>query len=75
MESYKEWIVRKYLGKDTPRGDMAYDVNRDEDFPKGLAGRERILNHLRFRRACRECVALFKRTWKDYCKDTGYQEG
>lgn len=74
METYKEWIIRKYLGKDSPRGDMAYDANRDKSFPEGLVSKEQILTFLRLRRACKECVAVFKRTWKDYCKETGYQD-
>ena len=74
MQTFKEWIIEKYLGKDTPRGDLAYDIRWDKEFPEGHVGRERILNYLCYRRACKECVALFKRAWKDYCKETGFQE-
>ena len=74
MKTYKEWIVDKYFGKYSMRGDLAYDIKRDETFPNELTNCERITNHLKLRNACKECVALFKRTWKDYCKETGYTE-
>lgn len=74
MKTYKDWLIEKYLGKDTPRGDLAYDVNRDKDFPEGHLTRERILDHLDIKNACDSAKELFKRTWKDYCKETGYTE-
>lgn len=73
-ETYKEWIVRKYLGQDNPRGDLAYDVKHDAAFPDRLENRDVILDHLNAKGACKECVALFGRTWEAYCKETGYQE-
>ena len=73
MKTYKEWMVEKYLGKDTPRGDLAYDLKRDKEFPEGHINRERILDYLSFRGACNSAVKYFKRTWNDYCKETGYQ--
>ena len=41
----------------TMRGDVA-DLHTRED----------ILAYLRFHRACKECIAVFKRCWKDYEK-------
>ena len=71
METFKEWIIRKYLGRDTLRGDLAYDISRDESFPKGDPEREGILDHLHRKFACHKCTELFKRSWKDYCREVG----
>ncbi len=71
METFKEWVIRKYLGKDTSRGDLVYDISRDKTFPENDPERERILDHLHNQFACDKCIALFKRTWKDYCKEVG----
>lgn len=74
MQTYKEWMIEKYLGKNTPRGDLAYDIKRDKDFPNGQLTKQRMLDHLDLKRACDKCIATFKRIWKDYCKETGFQE-
>jgi hypothetical protein len=34
MKTFYDWFVEKYDGRDTPRGDFAYDMQRTEDFPK-----------------------------------------
>lgn len=62
-----DWMMAKYLSKDTPRGDLAHDMHHDADFPRD-DDYDRLLRYLRYRRACAECVALFKRCWRDYQK-------
>ena len=32
--TFYEWMMTKYLGKDTPRGDLAEDMKRVKDFPE-----------------------------------------
>ena len=31
---YYDWMMEHYLGKDTPRGDLAGDMRRAGDFPR-----------------------------------------
>ena len=31
---YYDWMMERYLGKDTPRGDLAGDMRRAGDFPR-----------------------------------------
>ncbi len=65
--TFYDWMMAKYLSKDTPRGDLAHDMHHDADFPRD-DDYDRLLRYLRYRRACTECVALFKRCWRDYQK-------
>lgn len=65
--TFYDWMMAKYLSKDTPRGDLAHDMHHDADFPRD-DDYDRLLRYLRYRRACTECVALFKRCWRDYRK-------
>ena len=65
--TFYDWMMKKYLKKDTPRGDLAYDMSREEDFPR-CDDYDRILGYLHFRRACPGCIGIFKRCWRDYQK-------
>ena len=71
MDFY-DWMMKRYEGKDTPRGDLAGDMKHEADFPKG-ADRERILEYLDWKGACEDCVAVFKRCWRDYKKAVAYE--
>lgn len=73
MQTYKEWIIQRYLGKDSPRGDLAYDIKYDKTFPRGCASREQILEYLNSRNACDGAIKAFESTWSNYCKTTGFQ--
>jgi len=71
--NFKEWLIKKYDGRRGPRGDLAYDVGRDDTFPMDAGDywksyRERCVDYLRMHGACRECVATFKRAYRDYEK-------
>ena len=60
--NFYEWMIGKYYGKDTPRGDLAGDMKHEEaGFPKD-GDRQRILDYLDGMFACDECIALFKIT-------------
>jgi uncharacterized protein YozE (UPF0346 family) len=67
---FYDWLLERYLGKDTPRGDLAYDAKREKDFPK-LDDRTAILHYLGSKHACREAVGVFKRAYRDYAKEMG----
>ena len=32
-KTFKEWLLKRYLHRDSPVGDLARDVARDPDFP------------------------------------------
>ena len=45
--NFYEWMIGKYYGKDTPRGDLAGDMKHEEEgFPKD-GDRQRILDYPR----------------------------
>ena len=64
---FYQWMLEMYLGKDTPRGDLAHDMKRDRSFPVTNDWKA-IYRHLELRSACPQCKALFKRCWRDYEK-------
>lgn len=65
--NFKEWIIQ-FANEDSPRGDLAYDIKRDEMFPREANSKEAILDYLDRRRACRECVQAFKKAWNEYSR-------
>jgi len=65
--TFYEWMISRYDGKDTPRGDLAYDMKRSSDFPD-TNDRDRLLRYLHVKRACKEAVAVFKRCFRDYTR-------
>lgn len=64
--TFKEWIMR-HKGKDTPLGDLAYDIARDRNFPDSNT-KEAILDHLTSYtvNACPEAIDAFKSAWNSY---------
>jgi len=63
--SFYNWMMQKYLKKDTWRGDLARDMKEDKNFPVD-GEKESILEHLKNRHACSECIDVFKKCWRDY---------
>ena len=68
--AFYDWMVEKYQGKDSARGDLAGDMVRSGDFPR-CGSRDQIMNYLHSKFACKECVATFKRAWVAYEKEVG----
>lgn len=77
--TYKEEIItfytymtRNYLGKASPKGDLAMDIKRDKDrFPKNRSckfnGWHRLIqNYLISQGACGDCMEVFEKCWKEY---------
>ena len=57
--NFYEWMIGKYYGKDTPRGDLAGDMKHEEaGFPKD-GDRQRILDYLDGMFACDEWKIAF----------------
>lgn len=64
---YYDWMMERYLGKDTPRGDLAGDMRRAGDFPRS-DDKETLLRYLSAKNACAEAVQVFRRSFRDYEK-------
>lgn len=69
--TFYDFVIEKYLGKDSPRGDLAYDMERDKEyFPvvcdAGQRSRQKIKDYLQRRNACRECLKTFGYCWTSY---------
>jgi hypothetical protein len=61
---FKEWITQ-FKDDDTPRGDLAYDISRDDFFPESN-DKTRLLAYLRNKRACNECIRTFHAAWRKF---------
>lgn len=72
--TFYDWMMSRYLKKDTPRGDLAHDMQRVTDFPRE-DDYDRLLTYLKRHHACREWIALFKRCWRDYQKTVSCDAG
>ena len=62
--TFVEWLSR-HNGKDSPLGDLAYDISCDNSFPTTNT-REDIIAHLENKGACHEAISTFKTAWKSY---------
>jgi uncharacterized protein YozE (UPF0346 family) len=69
IKTFKLWLIDKYLKKDTPRGDLAYGINRDKKFPE-VNDYEKLLAYISFRsRHNAVIINVFKRCWCSYKKE------
>ena len=63
--TFYSFMIKKYSGKDDPRGDLARDMYKDGDrFPKNMScsddgARSAIRGYLLRRGACPECMDTF----------------
>lgn len=66
---FYDWVIMKYAGRDSMRGDFAYDIARDKKFPMD-GTRNDILTHLTGLNvnADERVIALFKRMYRDFQK-------
>lgn len=64
---YYDWMMERYLGKDTPRGDLAGDMRRAGDFPRS-DDKKTLLRYLSAKNACTEAIQVFRRSFRDYEK-------
>lgn len=69
--NYINWMKKNYIDSDCPKGDLARDIKRDENFPKNRTGkfdgwRRLILSYLYRQEACDGCLAAFEESWKEY---------
>lgn len=64
---YYDWMMERYLGKETPRGDLAGDMRWAGDFPRS-DDKETLLRFLSAKNACTEAIQVFRRSFRDYEK-------
>lgn len=65
--NFYDWMISRYLKKDTWRGDLARDMQGDSEFPRA-GTRTEIMNHFRNKNACENCITVFKKCWRDYAR-------
>ncbi len=65
--SFKYFCIAMYSGEDSPKGDFAYDLQRDPDWPKGKnVTKKEMKNHLICMGACKGAMDTFKELFKEW---------
>lgn len=69
--TFYTFMMQNYYGKDTPEGDFAADMERDNGFPKKVTSKSNneylmILDHLMAMGACDDALEAFKLCWEEY---------
>lgn len=70
--NFYNFMMKNYLGTDTPGGDLAKDMREDkENFPRNngvkYAGWHRLIrSYLIENEACDNCMEVFESCWKEY---------
>ena len=69
--TFYDFVVERYSGKDTPRGDFAYDIEREQKyFPVVYDAddnsRQKIKDYLIRNNACSGCMKAFRDCWTSY---------
>ena len=64
MTFYK-WLLMQGQ-RDDPIGDLAFDAQRDEDFPEDEMVLGRLLHHLELKFACEEAMGAMASAYKEY---------
>lgn len=64
-----KWVLNKYSGVNSPRGDFASDMAGDFSFPK-VAHHDVIERYLNQIGACDGAVRAFESLWSEYCRMT-----
>lgn len=72
--TFYEFITKKYLKSDSPKGDLAKDIHQDEYFPKHIdttvcLDGSTIESHLEMKGACYDAIKIFKSCWKQYLRN------
>ena len=68
MDFY-EYVIKKYKGKNNPKGDFAYDLSRDkESNEKSFINNTEIFKHLDRVLMCDEAREIYNQLKKEYEK-------
>lgn len=67
IEDFKSWIIR-YRQRDSRRGDLAFDIYRDPNFPRGNNKdvMEHYMKHRLGGRTAREAIQVFHGAYRAY---------
>lgn len=63
--SFKVFVITRYYGVDSPKGDLAEDILRDPNFT-GSTQFKVIFDYLRQKGACSEALATFIDVYDEY---------
>ena len=66
MITFYEFVTNRYKGKNNRFGDLAYDMERDQDFPRKATDRETVRHYLASCLACTDCMETFSAAWRNY---------
>ena len=64
MKTFYTWLI-KQENRNDPVGDLATDINRDENLPK-KKNKKSLLDHLYNSGACFDCIDAFEEAWIEY---------
>ena len=68
MISYKSYMLKKYLKKNSIYGDLANDINIDKEFPSYKLFRS-LYRYLLMKRACNGAIVAFLQSYIKYIDD------
>lgn len=63
--NFYDYMMTHHYGEDSPAGDLAVDMQRDNAFPK-TGTYDQIRRHLWRMEACPECMETFQACWEEY---------
>lgn len=72
-QSFKEWIVKEHLDKNTKFSDLARDINDDPNFPDH-SNSIKLLRYLRKMGACDSIIYVFNQAFNVYLRDDDFKQ-
>lgn len=66
MPTFYDFVISRYLGKNSRLGDLAEDMKNDSRFPRGETNRGAIKHYLICCGACNDCIDTFLAAWRNY---------
>ena len=70
LMSFYSWMICRHYGKDTPAGDLSWDMTYDRNWPEDNSYKA-IHDHLAYAPGVfshEPCLCVFERCWKNYQK-------
>lgn len=64
-DTFRTWILKNKINRDTPVGDLARDIQRDINFPSTYEYSE-MVGYLKHKSACSQAKAAFRYAYKQY---------
>ncbi|CAI3536082.1 MAG: YozE family protein [Clostridium neonatale] len=70
--TFRQWIIGKCCLESSPRGDLARDISRDNNFPDTYDYSE-MVDYLRYKRACPDAMNAFKSAYVTFIRLKGIE--